>query len=275
MNKPYARLSLTLAGWLIVATSLIFLGACNSGGGDTAQVSPSVAASPSVTSESPTKPTEEAQADPVTAGMTGANRPGTDPLDLLQSDQVKQELKLTDDQVTKIIKIRLDFRKNLQSTIADLKLDELKTPEEKSQKLKEAKEPIQKQVDQTRTEIGAVLTPDQLTRFKQITLQIYGFGVLSSDQFTKELNITEAQQKQIEEIREQMAEKMRTSWVIPPSDKPEEKTKVIESNRKVMEKIVKDSNEKALAVLTPEQQKKLKELEGAKFEYKPSPPAAG
>lgn len=280
MYKPHQKSSFTLACLLIIVASLISLSACN-GGNKTGNDQTNVQTSPTTNTESPQEGTQspaattegEGGTDPITAGMTGADRPNTDPLELLQSDQLKQELNITQEQSGKIQQITQDFRGKLKQTYDGLNLSGL-PPQEQSQKLQEVSGQVQQEVDKARQEIGKVLTPEQVNRFKQITLQIYGFGVLSSDQFTQELKITADQQKQLEDIRQSVVEKMRASWEVPPSD-PQKRNEVIEVNRKRMEQILKESNDQAKAVLTPDQQQTLKTLEGEKFNFiPPSPPAS-
>ncbi|WP_041933089.1 hypothetical protein [Gloeothece verrucosa] len=255
--------------------SVIFLSGCNGGDKTTTDnnsPAPTTATSPDTGTASPATSTSEGTVDPITAGMTGAERQNTDPLELLQSDQLKTELKITPDQETKIKQITQDFRGKLQQIYGNVNLNGL-PPAEQSKKLEEVSGPVQEEINKTRQEIGKVLSPNQVKRFKEITLQIYGFGVLNSDQYAQDLKLTDEQQKKIGTIRTQMISKMRTSWQIPPSDK-QEKEKVIDTNRKVMEGIIKESNDEVLAVLTPDQKKSLESLKGEKFDFKPPAPPA-
>lgn len=274
MYKPHQKTPFTLACLLIIVASLISLSACNGGNKTTDQTNvetPTTTESPQAT-ESPAT-TGEGEPDPITAGMTGADRPDTDPLELLQSDQVKQELKITDEQAGKIQQVSQNFRQELKQTYSGLNLSGL-PPEQQSQKLQEVSGQVQQDIDQTRQEIGKVLTPEQVNRFKQISLQIYGFGVLNSDQFTQDLKLTADQEKQLNDLRQQVVEKMRASWEVPPTD-AQKRTEVIDANRKRMEQILQQSNEEALAVLTPEQKKTLDTLKGEKFNFTPpSPPVS-
>ncbi len=268
MKLNNRRLPLSLALVLIVLGGLV---ACNSGTNTTTTESPSptetTAVSPSpteTTTTTTTSTTEEENSDPISAGLTGGDRANTDPLELLQSQQLKDELKLTDEQVTKIKEISDKFRQDLGATITGLKLNELK-PEEQSAKLQEVSGDIKTKIETTRQEIGSVLTPEQVTRFKGISLQLYGFGALNSGDFRDDLKYTEEQQKQLDELETQLSQNIRANWTIPDSTDPAERQKAIDENSKRIDKLIKESNDAALAVLTAEQKQTLESLKGAEF----------
>jgi hypothetical protein len=93
--------------------------------------------------------------------------------------------------------------------------------------------------------------------------------VLTSDQFTEELNITT---DQLKKGKKYVRDSRKDEDKLGSLSKPAEKTRVIASNHKVIEKIIKESNEKARAVLKLEQHKNVKTLEVAKFFAPPSEP---
>lgn len=270
MNRHHQISPLALVSLLIVFGSCISLSSCNSEQSSNSSQSPEPSvASPQVTNGQQSPQASGATGDtPVTAGLENSDRPGTDPLQLLENQQIKQELNLTADQSTKLKQIEEEFRGELRQKVSGLNLKELDS-KQRDQKLTEVSDDIQKQVTDTRTKVAEVLQPDQLKRFKEITLQIYSFGPLSYDQFTQELGLTPEQQTQLNDNREQMVQKMRSNWQVPETNNPQQTGKLIADNRKRLEQIIKDSNDQALAVLTPEQQKTLETLKGEKFQLDP------
>ncbi|MEN9214098.1 MAG: Spy/CpxP family protein refolding chaperone [Gloeomargarita sp. DG02_4_bins_56] len=207
--------------------------------------------------------------NPITLGTQGTERSGTDPLELFQNPQIKKELALTDEQAAKIKAISEQFRKDARALVSGLNLAQME-PNERAKKLDEIKDQMEKEIGDARNEVGQVLTPDQLKRFKEITLQIYGFGILSYEHFIEELKLTPEQQAQLKKLRDDTWTSMRVNLKVP--QKGADNRQIIATNRKRMDQILLDSNAKALAILTPEQQKILDTLKGKKFDFVPPQP---
>ncbi len=206
--------------------------------------------------------------DPYTALLQGNNRQGTDPLELLQTPQIKQELSLTDSQSAQIKQIDQDFRTQLHQKASGVKLEGL-SDQEKEAKLKEVKQEFDQLSQETRRKVGSVLKPEQATRLKQIFLQIYGWGVLTKDDFSSDLSLTTDQQQKLNDLSSEMYKKIKTNWEAPNSKDPQQRNKVLAGDRQRIEQIIKDSNQQAVALLKPEQQKTLETLKGKKFELDP------
>ncbi|MEN9218786.1 MAG: Spy/CpxP family protein refolding chaperone [Gloeomargarita sp. DG_2_bins_126] len=207
--------------------------------------------------------------NPITLGTQGTGRSGTDPLELFQNPQIKKELALTDEQAAKIKAISEQFRKDARALVSGLNLAQME-PNERAKKLDEIKDKMEKEIGDARNEVGQVLTPAQLKRFKEITLQIYGFGILSYEHFIEELKLTPEQQAQLKKLRDDTWTSMRVNLKIPQQGA--DTKQIIATNRKRMDQILLDSNAKALAILTPEQQKMVDTLKGKKFDFVPPQP---
>lgn len=266
MNRPNRSSSLTLAASLIIAGSLSVLSACTT-------TTTTQAPTPAPTAASPVATTTTAQdggASPLNAGLEGANRAGTDPIELIQNPQIKKELNITEDQISKLQQLESDFRKEMQTSFAGMTIEKLKGLDEAQKK--ELEEKVRKQVGEARDQVGTILKPEQLERFKQINLQIYGFGVLSFDHFSKDLKLTEAQEKELRELQRTTFQKIRANLDVPEEGKADAETlkQIVAQNRKRTEEIFKGSNEKALAVLTADQKQLLEKLKGNKFELDPA-----
>lgn len=244
---------------LALVLGLFGVAGCNFGQPQ-AQPSPSPVASPA--------PGESGD-NPITLGTQGTERSGTDPLELFQNPQIKKELGLTEEQATKIKSISDQFRKDARALVAGLNLGQME-PSERAKKLDQIKDEMEKEITQARDEVGQVLTPAQLKRFKEITLQIYGFGILSYEHFIEELKLTPEQQAQLKKLRDDTWTSMRVNLKVPTQGA--DNKQIIATNRKRMDQILLDSNNKALAILTPEQQKMLETLKGQKFDFVPPQP---
>jgi Spy/CpxP family protein refolding chaperone len=261
INKPASFQLSAVLPLLLIVSSVGVLSSCS--GQQTAQESPSV--SPPVTGVAKT------EVNPLNAGLEGTDRPGTDPLSLMQNPQVKQELSLTDDQVAQIKTIEQDFRASIKQEFSgiDWKSLDAKT---RDQKFTEVSNKTKQEIESTRGKVGKVFKPEQLQRFKEITLQIYGFGALSYDQFADDLKLSADQKKQLSDIRDQLGKKVRANLTVPNANDQDSVKKAISDNRKRTEQIFQASNQQAVAVLTPEQQKSLEKLRGKEFKFQQTPP---
>lgn len=217
---------------------------------------------PSSTGTAPSVPVSQRQgADPLTAG-SGTDRPGASPLELMQNTQVSQELKLTPDQLAQIDQTNQKFRKTIEQATAGVNWASLKGNEAKQ---KEIQDRMNAEIQTARDEITQILTPEQLTRFKEISLQVYGFGILSYDQFTQELALTTEQQTNLDTLRQDTAEKIRANLEPPQDNSPDALERAKESNKTRAEQILKESNQQAVNVLTAEQKSQLETLKGQPF----------
>jgi hypothetical protein len=138
-------------------------------------------------------------------------------------------------------------------------LDSLKddTGPDREKKLEEhrknAREKLAKQLKEA-------LEPGQLTRLRQVTLQIEGAFALSQDEVRKELKITQEQMMKFMAIVQELHKK------VEPLVKEAQSGGKPEEIRPKIEQLRKDQAEKLEAVLTDAQKKQWKELLGPKFE---------
>jgi Spy/CpxP family protein refolding chaperone len=275
MKRPYSKNFLSVTVLIVALSTGLSLVGCNSST-PTDQESPSASPTTEGTAPSPSASPQAntgGESDPFTVGMTDSDRPSTDPLELFNNEQIQKELNLSQEQVTKLNEINQEFRQELGKITSGLNLANL-DPEAQKAKLDEIQPQIEEQIQATRQKVSETLTPDQLTRYKGITLQIYGWGVFTSDEFVDELKLTDEQKTELAKLREQMLTEMRANWQPPTSNDEQERQKAIDENRKRMEKIIESTNDEALALLTPEQQKSLDTLKGEKFEFNPQQPGS-
>lgn len=167
---------------------------------------------------------------------------------LLGQKSVQEELKLTDEQVKKVQEVAEKQREAFQG-LRDLSPEEQRT---KRQELAKANDKA----------VAEILKPQQLKRVKQIALQQQGVRAVNNEEIAKALNITDEQKEKIRDIGRQSFEQMRD-------------ISRDEEGRKKLQELMKQTNEKMMAVLTAEQKTKLKEMQGEPFKGEIASPFGG
>jgi hypothetical protein len=169
-------------------------------------------------------------------------------------EKVLEELKVSDEQKDKLMQ-------NLMERIMETGpfLDSLKDENgpEREKKLEEhrknAREKLAKQLKE-------VLEPGQLTRLRQVTLQMEGAFALGQDEVRKELKITQEQMMKFMAIVQELHKK------VEPLVKEAQSGGNPEEIRPKIEQLRRDQAHKLEAVLTDDQKKQWKEMLGPKFE---------
>lgn len=163
---------------------------------------------------------------------------------LLMDENVRKELKVTDDQIQRLQEGQQKLGEEMRSLFQggqDLSDDERRTRfQEMGRKMQDAQKKLEEQV----------LSATQRERLKQLGVQSRvnrgGVGeALASDELAKDLGLSEADKENIRKAAEQAQQEMR--------DK--------------IQKLQDEAREKVIASLTPAQQAKLKQLMGEKFEF--------
>jgi Spy/CpxP family protein refolding chaperone len=122
-------------------------------------------------------------------------------------------------------------------------------------------EEMQRMQAELNREINAILTPEQQTRLRQISIQLQGPRAVLNPEVGSQLNLTEAQQTRIRELMQRHREANQSVMQRVRSGEIEMQ-QAMETTRR---------NDEALGaeiakVLTPEQAAKLKAMEGSKFD---------
>jgi Spy/CpxP family protein refolding chaperone len=155
---------------------------------------------------------------------------------LLGQKSVQEELKLSEEQTKKIQELSAKQRESFQG-LRDLSQEERRT------KMEELGKANQKA-------IAEILKPEQMKRARQISLQQP--GAIANPEVAKALNITDEQKEKMREIQTKSFEELRG-------------LRGQEDAAKKIAEIRKATNEKVLGVLTADQKKKLKEMQGEPF----------
>ncbi len=249
---------------LVIASSVLSLSACTSSpdtkpstASSEAATSPTVAAS--TTGSAPG--TQSGTADPLKPDSANS-KSGASPLDLVENPQVQKELNLKPQQISELKKNSQKLRQLVGQTISSVNWTELKTDKAKQKDL-EGK--VFAMTSQASNDMQKILEPQQRQRFKQISLQIYGFGALSYDQFAKDLNLTSDQQTKLNNLRQDTFQKIRVNLEPPENNSQEALGRARDINQKRVEEILNVSNQQAQAILTDQQKSKLETLKGKQF----------
>ncbi|MCS7187988.1 MAG: hypothetical protein N3B10_14375 [Armatimonadetes bacterium] len=175
-------------------------------------------------------------------------------LGLLRSPQVQQELKITEEQRTKLEQLGEQLREKFRGLGQELRG---LPPEEREKRIESLNAEVEK-------ELAKVLDEKQLKRLKQIALQVEGYAALARPSVAKEVGLTEGQLKQILEILREANEKRRALFQQGPPADPQARFQEMQKIRQWVE-------EQIGKLLTEQQKKKWQQLIGEpfKFEFRP------
>ena len=175
---------------------------------------------------------------------------------LLRIEAIRTELEISPDQEEALTKMQEqgrterpsgDFRNMSEEERTEFFTKMRKQAEERNAKMKE--------------QLEEVLFPEQLERLQEINIQLQGIAALRNEDVAKELKITDAQKKELEEVQAGMMEKMREGMrELFTSGGGRE------GMREKIEKMREDMEGDVLGVLTSDQKKKFEEMKGEKFE---------
>lgn len=192
-------------------------------------------------------------------GMGG----GGNLISLAKAKDIAADLKLSEDQVKKL--------EELEKKIGEKRRAAMQEAQGDREAMMSAMQEIAKETEKG---LGEVVKPDQMKRLKQLQLQssIKNAGLmmaLANPEVSKALNFNEEQQEQLKGFREDMQNTMREMFQGGGGgDRAEMQKKMTEYRTSMDKKIAK--------MLTEEQNKKLKELQGDEFKGQfPAPQMGG
>jgi hypothetical protein len=191
--------------------------------------------------------------------LPGASRPGSDPLQLIQAEQVQKELELSDNQIEQLQQIDQQVRSQLNQRSRGI----------------DTSQDMEKEVQDARQQVAGVLQPDQLERFREILLQVNGWAPEPPPSRSRGLNfqnpiqLNSEQQQELTDLQKEMQQSMRSSFSRSRSSDPEAICRTVNDNREKIEPIRQAIQQQALEALTEEQQATLEELKGEPFALEP------
>ena len=176
---------------------------------------------------------------------------------LISNPSVQKELKLDDAQVEKAKEAGTAFqekRRESMSSLEGLEGDEL---------MKKRQEVNMALNAEGMKALTTFLKPEQVKRFKQIEIQIAGINALSMPEVAKALKVTDAQKEKVTALLADQRSQMQDAQEAANGDR-----------QAIMQKsqvIRKETNTKAMALMTDDQKKTWKELTGEPFEMIQAP----
>jgi Spy/CpxP family protein refolding chaperone len=192
-------------------------------------------------------------------GMFG-NR-GVNPLQTVALEGVQKELGLSQEKIDKIKDLvqdqREEFTQELTATGIDLRGLQDATKEEREKAQKQMAEVTKKVNDKFMPKLNEILDKPQQTRLHELAIQAAGAGALQDPDVSKSLALSKDQSDKLASINKEFGEKIRG----------------LGRNREGLTEIQEEHVAKATEVLTPDQQKKFKEMKGKLVDAKILRPA--
>lgn len=228
-------------------------------------------------------------------GGFGGGR-GIDKLALVGIPQVKEELKISEEQMFFIEELLADHREKSREVFSGIDFSTFreKSEDERRKMMEDLQAKRAKVVKANEEVLAEFLSNAQNKRIGEISLQLRGTRVLEDEAVAKELELSGEQKKKIKEAfaasdeeRNKMMEKLRASFGggRPQGGRPEGGGDRPEGGRpqggggrpqgggadftamrEKMEALRKKTDDSVLAVLSGEQKKKFDTMKGAKFE---------
>jgi Spy/CpxP family protein refolding chaperone len=179
-------------------------------------------------------------------------------LGLLRLEQVQKELKLSEEQTTKVgevaEKLGAEMRKQFTA---------LREIEDRDQRRAKTTEFVNQLEQKAREQLGDVLEREQMMRLYQIRMQVRAVvDSLASRYVAGRLKITDEQKKKLAEIDKESQAKRFEIYSTMRDATDEQRAEAFQKLRKIRS----DANEKALGVLTAEQKEAFEKMQGKKIE---------
>jgi Spy/CpxP family protein refolding chaperone len=167
---------------------------------------------------------------------------------LLQNENVQKELELVDDQKQQLATIAEEARQGRRGGGGF-------DPDASAEEQAKARRERQARMAEVDKKVEAVLLAPQKTRLNEIYVQALGSGALSDEAIAKELGIGPDQQEKIAAIQQESLAAMRDAFQGGNFD------------REKAQQLRAESEKKALAVLSADQQAKLEKMKGKKVDF--------
>lgn len=195
---------------------------------------------------------------------------GANPLNLLRRDDVKDELKITSDQTSKIQELQQKSGERQRQAMQDAGVNfgggggGFQMDDATRKKLTDA---MAKVGEETQKDVDAILTPEQTKRLKELTVQRLGNSAITVPQYQKDLNVTDAQKTKVADLQKKQMDAMQAL-----GQKMRDQEIDMNGFREAMEKNNKIMEDELGKLLTDAQKAKLKELGGKPFTFKEDGP---
>jgi len=178
---------------------------------------------------------------------------------MLRTPEVQAELKLTDDQKTKVTDLLAKLREQRQGqgqNFQDL------SPEERQKMMADRRAAEDKQ-------LADVLNADQMKRYHQLVLQQQGMTAVLDKPVADQLKLTDDQKTKIQAVVDEQRAAMRDMFQNGGGSQDRE------AMMKKMQDMRKQSDEKIASLLTDDQKSQWKDMIGAPFTFPAPTPRPG
>lgn len=179
---------------------------------------------------------------------------GGDIVGLLRSEAVREELEIDEEQIEALRTITESTRPRRPDGMDFRSMSE----EERREFFSEMRAKMEEKTKEAGENLLEVLTPGQMERLEQISVQVRGAGALADPKIAKKLALTEEQTQQLinkrDEIRDTMREKMREIFQSGNRDPSK------------LETLREEIDQDVLSVLTDKQRAEFDSLKGEKFD---------
>ena len=204
-------------------------------------------------------------------GAAGPAGFGSSLIWLLGVESLHEELKLTEEQSAQ-------FRKTAEKFAQQFRDQGPEAPRAERDRIEKSREQAIRRAQEIEKQIAAVLKPDQLRRLNEIELQqqakFSGPTVLLQPTVADALRLTAEQRQELGDLASELNRKRNALFQELRGLSPEERGRKMAERRGEMERLAEEALQKATALLTPDQQDKLKQVMGEPFELeRPGPPA--
>jgi len=179
-------------------------------------------------------------------------------LGLLRLEQVRKEMKLTEEQTAKIKEIVEKLGAEMREQFTALR--EIEDRAQRRAKMTELGDQFDSKL---REQLRDVVPREQMMRLYQIRMQIRPVvDSLSNRYVVRRLELTEEQQKKIADISKEMQAKQSELFGTMRDATDEQRSEAFQKLRQIRD----DADQKALAVLTAKQKEAFEKMKGEKFE---------
>ncbi|MEN6449798.1 MAG: Spy/CpxP family protein refolding chaperone [Thermoguttaceae bacterium] len=188
-------------------------------------------------------------------------------LPLIAVEPVQKELKLSDEQKEKVKSLIEESSEAMRGHVAGWRD---MSEEERKAKVAELRKKAAENVQKFEKGLAEILTPEQRERLHQLRLQLTlksdAAMALNAGDIAKALGLSQEQREKLKGIREATQKELQETVGALRDVPPEERREKFREISQKLGKLHEQATEKAMQVLTPEQQQKLEKLKGKKFE---------
>lgn len=191
-----------------------------------------------------------------------------DKASLLRSEQVQEELKVTEEQMAKVQEAVAASREAARASRGERPRVNFRdmSEEERAEWMENMRKERQESMAAMDKKLAEVLKKEQFARLEQIWVQQMGVQALKNETIAKKLKVTDEQTEKIDAAiawgREQQTGLFEGMRDLSREERQEAFQKMQEKRAKIEEQV----KEKAMAALSKEQQEQMKKLCGKKFE---------